>query len=63
VDKIKDVELNRLERFHVSNPDMFLPADISLTIDDMLGPSKDGHNEMGSHISVGVESYHDSYIK
>jgi hypothetical protein len=62
VNKIKDVELDRLERFHVSNPDMFLPADISLTVDDMLGPNKDGHDDSGSHISVVEERYHDSYI-
>jgi hypothetical protein len=62
VNKIKDVELDRLERFHVNNPDMFLPTDISLTVDEMLGPNKDDHDDSESHISVGNERYHDSYI-
>jgi hypothetical protein len=62
VNKIKDVEIDRLDRFHVSNPDMFLPTDISLTVDEMLGPNKDSHVDGKSHISVESERYHDSYI-
>jgi hypothetical protein len=41
VDKIKNIELERLDKFHLSNPDMFLPSDISMSVDEMLGPSKD----------------------
>jgi hypothetical protein len=55
MNKIKDVELDKLDRFHVSNPDMFLPTDISLTVDEMLGPNKDSHDDGKSHISVGVK--------
>jgi hypothetical protein len=33
--KVKEIEINRLKDFHVSNPDMFLHVDISLTVDEM----------------------------
>jgi hypothetical protein len=65
VNKIKDIELERLDKFHVSNPDMFLPSDISLSVDEMLGPNKDKHDmhdECDSHSSVEGEDCHDSHI-
>jgi hypothetical protein len=65
VNKIKDIELERLDKFHVSNPDMFLPNDIILSVDEMLGPNKDKHvihGECDSHSSVEMEDCHDSHI-
>ncbi|KAM0863086.1 hypothetical protein ACQ4PT_044825 [Festuca glaucescens] len=35
INKVKEIEINRLKDFHASNPDMFLPVDISLTVDEM----------------------------
>ncbi|KAM0868635.1 hypothetical protein ACQ4PT_041180 [Festuca glaucescens] len=35
INKVKEIEINRLKNFHASNHDMFLPVDISLTVDEM----------------------------
>ncbi|KAM0927426.1 hypothetical protein ACQ4PT_002866 [Festuca glaucescens] len=35
INDIKKIEIDRLKNFHSSNPDMFLPVDISLTMEDM----------------------------
>jgi hypothetical protein len=55
-----------LDKFHLSNPDIFLPSDIIVSVDEMLGPSKDkyGMHDGGSvsHSSVEGDSCHDSHI-
>ncbi|KAM0862675.1 hypothetical protein ACQ4PT_045111 [Festuca glaucescens] len=35
INKVKEIDINRLKDFHASNPDMFLPVDISLNVDEM----------------------------
>jgi hypothetical protein len=66
VDKTRNIELERLSKFHTNNPDMFLPNDISLTIEDIVGSNAPnyGEYECGSdtHISVEGEYDHDSHI-
>ncbi|KAM0899054.1 hypothetical protein ACQ4PT_021541 [Festuca glaucescens] len=37
INDIKKIEIDRLKNIHTSNPDMFLPVDISLTVEDMKG--------------------------
>jgi hypothetical protein len=35
INKIKEVETNMLKDFHVSNPTLFLPVDISLSVEEL----------------------------
>jgi hypothetical protein len=53
VDKIKDVEIKRLEEFHLSNPACFLPNDISLTVEEL---------QEGMEENVGVSSDQKDHI-
>jgi hypothetical protein len=49
---LKNVELDRLDKFHHDHPDMFLPQDISLTVEELVGSaSKDQMEDDESHIS------------
>jgi hypothetical protein len=44
--------VERLSNFHKDHPDMFLPQDISLTMDDMIGTSsRSQEDEQSTHIS------------
>ncbi|KAM0885529.1 hypothetical protein ACQ4PT_030287 [Festuca glaucescens] len=56
INEVKDIEINRLKNFHASNPDMFPPVDISLTMDEMR---KDVEDEV--HGSADQEDYSSDY--
>jgi hypothetical protein len=49
---LKNVELDRLDKFHHDHPDMFIPQDISLTVEEIVGSTGRGHEEEDeTHIS------------
>jgi hypothetical protein len=49
---LKNVELDRLDKFHHDHPDIFLPQDISLTVEELVGSaSKDQMEDDETHIS------------
>jgi hypothetical protein len=49
---LKNLEVERLSNFHNDHPDMFLPQDISLTVDGMIGTSSRlQEDEQSTHIS------------
>jgi hypothetical protein len=49
---LKTLEVERLSNFHKGHPDMFIPQDISLTIEDMVGTSSGiDDDEQNTHIS------------
>jgi hypothetical protein len=39
ISALKNVEIDRLEKFHDNNPDMFLPSDISQTVEELVSSS------------------------
>jgi hypothetical protein len=39
ISALKNVEIDRLEKFHDNNPDMFLPSDISQTVEELVNSS------------------------
>jgi hypothetical protein len=50
INALKHVEIDRLSNFHADNPDMFLPVDISLTREDMVGPDASNYALHGGDI-------------
>jgi hypothetical protein len=54
VDLIRGVESKRLEDFHSNHPDMFLPSDINLTMEDIL--------EVEDDCSEADSDYHEDHI-
>jgi hypothetical protein len=49
---LKNIELDRLDKFHQDHPDMFLPQDISISVEELVGSA--GNDQMGddgTHIS------------
>jgi hypothetical protein len=39
ISALKNVEIDRLENFHDNIPDMFLPSDISQTVEELVNSS------------------------
>jgi hypothetical protein len=49
---LKNIELGRLDKFHHDHPDMFLPQDISLSVEELVGSADSNQFEDDeSHIS------------
>jgi hypothetical protein len=53
---LKTIELDRLDEFHHDHPDMFLPQDISLSVEELVGSAGNNQREDDeSHISEDNE--------
>jgi hypothetical protein len=53
---LKTIELERLDKFHHDHPDMFLPQDISLYVEELVGSaSNDQMEDDETHISEDSE--------
>ena len=54
IEHIKDVEVERLENFHESHPDMFLPSNLDVSVDNLSEestPRKRAASQNEYHIS------------
>jgi hypothetical protein len=59
----KSVEIDRLEKFHDNSPDMFLPSDISQTVEELVSSSNVANYGLHSQCDDTHNSVDDSSLE
>jgi hypothetical protein len=55
---LKNVELDRLDKFHHDHRDIFLPQYISLTVEELVGSTSKNHEEKDES-RISEDSYYE----